>query len=683
MKRRYTCDDLGGSPIGECRDFYPSLTTAQMSGGRGENEEKYLAFQEKCAESAEAETDYYAEQGCKRRAHRMLPGGRSETRYGSPDGLQAARSGLSYPQRLERLETSLRHRTQPVRPAPARAEVVPIGTSRVSKVEELLTRASLGENQDQLSPLAYRREALPDLQEMAEQGLIDSIRLDKFTNRADKGERVSLTFAGKVGEPASGLAARVGNKILAFNERLSNTLTSGSRKKEAFSVAPDFVDGARLILRTDRGIKADFPKEARIIAINGNQAPFADLQRRAANFQVPQGKEKAAPYAIAMLLFFFKAVSDNADSKGRVRLTIMGYDDQPYTLDSVSLKGLQHSDVVQASDPKRKSYYTFRNLSKREVAEYLLGLRPRTVQRKKRRGRYLTPLAKDNPVAKPSFLDIDQYTDLEPGQMRPVAGNPRYCVYRKIVKEPVPREQEFVVTTCSRARSWQKLNQVNQVARRIVDAEETAALNPMEAPMARSRRNYARNNGPATFDPLAELMKEFGDSARLGAKITRGAPDFDAPTAHGADPYAISKGPYGARSSIPTNRRNPRKSRSTKKRAATGWNREFGRLAKEASAYQAARGCSLKDAWAAVRGGQRAAANPNELHEYHSTGPFTMDYESPYEQIRGAYEGTPAPNRRNPGYRSMKGAQLEALANRGDAGAAKEMGRRKTKRNRL
>jgi hypothetical protein len=30
----------------------------------------------------------------------------------------------------------------------------------------------------------------------------------------------------------------------------------------------------------------------------------------------------------------------------------------------------------------------------------------------------------------------------------------------------------------------------------------------------------------------------------------------------------------------------------------------------------------------------------------------------------------------------MKGAQLEALANRGDAGAAKEMRRRKTKRNR-
>ena len=682
MKRRYTCDDLGGSPIGECRDFYPSLTTAQMSGGRGENEEKYLAFQEKCAESAEAETAYYAEQGCKRRAHRMLPGGRSATRYGSPDSLQTARSGLSYPQRLERLETSLRHRTQPVRPAPARAEVVPIGATRVREVEELLTKASLGENQDQLSPRAYQEKALPALRRMVRRGLIDPARLDKFSNRADKGERVSLTFAGKVGEPASGLATRIGEKIFAFNARLSNTLTSGSRKKEPFSVAPDLVGGAQLILKTDRGVKADFPVEARIIAVNGNRAPFAELQRRAANFRVPPGREAAAPYAIALLLFFFKAVSDNADAKGRVRLTIVGYDNQPYTLPPVSLKGLQHSDVVQASDPKRKSYYTFRNLSKREVAEYLLGLRPRTVQRKKRRGRYLTPLAKDNPVAKPSFLDIDQYTDLEPGQMRPVAGNPRYCVYRKIVKKPVPREQEFVVTTCSRARSWQKLNQVNQVARRIVDAEETEALNLMEAPMARSRRNRARKNGLASFDPLAELMKEFGDSARLGARIRHGAPDFDAPTAHGADPYGLSDGPYGARSSVPTNRRNPRKSRSTKKRAPTAWNREFGRLAKEASAYQAARGCSLKEAWAAVRGGQRAAANPKERHGYHSTGPFTMDYESPYEQVRGAYEGTPAPNRRNPGYRSMKGAQLEALANRGDARAAKEMRRRKAKRNR-
>jgi len=58
-----------------------------------------------------------------------------------------------------------------------------------------------------------------------------------------------------------------------------------------------------------------------------------------------------------------------------------------------------------------------------------------------------------------------------------------------------------------------------------------------------------------------------------------------------------------------------------------------------------------------------------------------MDYESPYEQIRGAYAGTPAPNRRNPGYSSMKGVQLEALANRGDTEAEKEMRRRKTKRN--
>jgi len=387
MKRRYTCDDLGGSPIGECRDFYPSLTTAQMSGGRGENEEKYLAFQEKCAESAEAETAYYAEQGCKRRAHRMLPGGRSATRYGSPDSLQTARSGLSYPQRLERLETSLRHRTQPVRPAPARAEVVPIGATRVREVEELLTKASLGENQDQLSPRAYQEKALPALRRMVRRGLIDPARLDKFSNRADKGERVSLTFAGKVGEPASGLATRIGEKIFAFNARLSNTLTSGSRKKEPFSVAPDLVGGAQLILKTDRGVKADFPVEARIIAVNGNRAPFAELQRRAANFRVPPGREAAAPYAIALLLFFFKAVSDNADAKGRVRLTIVGYDNQPYTLPPVSLKGLQHSDVVQASDPKRKSYYTFRNLSKREVAEYLLGLRPRTVQRKKRRGR--------------------------------------------------------------------------------------------------------------------------------------------------------------------------------------------------------------------------------------------------------------------------------------------------------
>lgn len=688
-KRKYTCEDLaeGGQSTGLCRDFYPSLTPEQMSGVRGRDPALYRDFQEKCAESAREGTDYYSKHGCKRSAHRMLPRGRSAVRYGQPEATRPSESGLSYSERLNDLRTPLRRRTQPPEDPRDKAPVIPIQSGALNRVTEILTRATAEDpdgQRDQLLGEEFSRVALPRLEKMAQAGIVDPERLKKFAARIERtsGDIVVFFFASKSGPP-SGLAARTSEALEEFNKRLSNTLTSGGRSKsnQPYSVLPSMLGGGYKltvdIARSRKPPSLKLARSARIVAVNGNTQPFRILASRAREVDPPKGQEQTAAFGLALILYFFKVLSDSVDAKNRVALTVATIDEGTYTFPSVSLRGLQHSDVLRLPDSKRKNYYTFRNLSKRDVAEYLLGLAPKKVHRKKRRGRYLPPLAKENPVAKPSFIDINAYADLEPGQLRPIPTNPRYCVYRKIVKSPASREEEFHVTTCARARSWQKLNQVNQVARQIVDAEDAASLNPMEAPMARSRRNRARKNGLATFDPLAELMKEFGDSARLGAKI---APDFDAPTAHGADPYAISKGPYGARSSIPTNRRNPRKSRSTKKRAATAWNREFGRLAKEASAYQAARGCSLKEAWAAVRGGQRAAANPSPRRGRHDVGPFTMDYESPYEQVRGPYEGTPSPNRRNPSYRSMKGAQLEALSNRGDAAAVKEIRRRRKKR---
>ena len=52
-----------------------------------------------------------------------------------------------------------------------------------------------------------------------------------------------------------------------------------------------------------------------------------------------------------------------------------------------------------------------------------------------------------------------------------------------------------------------------------------------------------------------------------------------------------------------------RKAAAPKSAKAAAWRAEFGRLAKAVQAYQAQHGCSLKAAWAAVRGGA-VASNP-------------------------------------------------------------------------
>ena len=679
-KRKYTCEDLaeGGQSTGLCRDFYPSLTPEQMSGGRGRDPARYRDFQEKCAESAREGTDYYSKHGCKRSAHRMLPRGRSAVRYGQPEATRSSESGLSYAERLNDLRTPLRRRTQPPEDPRDKAPVIPIQSGALNRVTEILTRATAEDpdgQRDQLLGEEFSRVALPRLEKMAQAGIVDPERLKKFAARIERtsGDIVVFFFASKSGPP-SGLAARTSEALEEFNKRLSNTLTSGGRSKsnQPYSVLPSLLGGEyKLTVDIDRARKPPslkLARSARIVAVNGNTQPFRILASRAREVDPPKGQEQTAAFGLALILYFFKVLSDSVDAKNRVALTVATIDGGTYTFPSVSLRGLQHSDVLRLPDSKRKNYYTFRSLSKRDVAEYLLGLAPKKVHRKKRRGRYLPPLAKENPVAKPSFIDINAYADLEPGQLRPIPTNPRYCVYRKIVKSPASREEEFHVTTCARARSWQKLNQVNQVARQIVDAEDAASLNPMEAPMARSRRNSARNNrGAKPFDPLAELMKEFGSSARLGKSIKRGAPRFDAPVQHGADPYAITKRAHGQRISVPTNRRNPRRTARMNPAQA-----DFASKSRQAAELMRS-GMSRKEAWAAL-------SNPSPRRGRHDVGPFTMDYESPYEQVRGPYEGTPSPNRRNPSYRSMKGAQLEALSNRGDAAAVKEIRRRRKKR---
>ena len=60
-----------------------------------------------------------------------------------------------------------------------------------------------------------------------------------------------------------------------------------------------------------------------------------------------------------------------------------------------------------------------------------------------------------------------------------------------------------------------------------------ALLNPQSS----SETTMARN-----FDPLAELIAEFGPSARLGAELPSGTPEYDStyPTSGGRGPYGLS-----------------------------------------------------------------------------------------------------------------------------------------------
>jgi hypothetical protein len=135
------------------------------------------------------------------------------------------------------------------------------------------------------------------------------------------------------------------------------------------------------------------------------------------------------------------------------------------------------------------------------------------------------------------------------------------------------------------------------------------------------RRAPARVAAPA-FDPLAELIKEFTPQPKA-RRLYRRSPNLAKPTRFSDDPYAISKDPYGSRTSLPTNRRNPRrkKARSNPDAAA-------------AMQLHHNTGMSLKQAWQCVKRGE---------------SPY--DFGSQYEYRRGPYtaaDASPPVNRRNP-----------------------------------
>lgn len=689
-KTRYTCADWGdadGNNTGICRDFLPSSRKA------GQSEKEYREFQRRCAESAREGTGFYREQGCKRAAHMMLPYGRSGVRYGPPATTVPPQSGEAYSERLESVRTPLARRTQSSRwevPTPKRGQEAQkdLNPRLTQQVRQLLSRAADADGF--LTPAGYAQTAAPELQELVGFTPLVPARIEKLATRIQDTRKplLHLWKAGaRPGQVPEGLMSRLARGLGAFNRRFTHAAAGPNVKSAKVTVEPD---PALLRLRVaveDRNylIPGMDTRHMRVVALNGQEEPFARLKARSQDPDVVQARrasraERYIPYSGALLLFFFQAATAAAkeDPKGRVAVTVEDTKGRRYTFPSVSLRGLQHSDLMQAYDPSRKSYYTLNNLTDNEVAEYLLGLKPSSQKRKKRRGRNLPPLsARNNPVARPSFLDISAYRDLAPGSYRPIPSNPTYCVYRKVLKGPASTEEEFKVTTCKRAQSWQAIRPENQLARLVEETQAaTLSTNPRRAPMGRRRKN---------FDPLAELMAEFGPTARLGKRQKRGAPNFDRRVRHPQypgkkhghyDPYAQTVAPYPARTSVPTNRRNPRPS-------MTPAQAEFAENSRKAAALMRENGMSRKQAWDVVRN------NPDDTKYFrqtgdHNTGPFMQDFSSPYEIRRGAYDATgpstPPVNRRNPSMRKMSGSQLEALSNGGDRAAARELKRREKRR---
>lgn len=153
------------------------------------------------------------------------------------------------------------------------------------------------------------------------------------------------------------------------------------------------------------------------------------------------------------------------------------------------------------------------------------------------------------------LVDFHEFQDLKPGEFRTLPGTKDKCIFRKKGKPGADPKSvdpaDFIATTCARARSFQKLMQLNALVKEVAQHRPAAPLassNPSsETPMAQN------------FDPLAELIKEFGPSAHLGEELPSSAPEYDStyPASMDRGPFGLSTAAYGARRSLPVNRRNP------------------------------------------------------------------------------------------------------------------------------
>jgi hypothetical protein len=499
----YNCEEvLAADPgtTGECRDFLPSTRAVAT------NIEAYLATQAQCSTLAAAGKDAeYAAAKCKREAHLMLPGGRQGRRYGPPTSPEPSASGESYSARLGALsppQTPLRHRTQ----SPASREGVrsyweqrraesPASVQSTAKMRPVERAFLDAKAPSSLTPETYR-ELRPRLERLASEGIIDPERLAAFSQKASK----NRLYFGVGGKAPPNLAYRLFQAQFLLGNRIGRTY--GARVPNGTFLVYADIDAGIIGLRRDASYTPEGQdQESRITALDGDPAYLANVSKRAARIReyvqsLPATADSKALVTQIMMMAFFKALW-----------------------------------AAGAASPTKKV----------------------TITTEDRRGNIWT--------SAPISLRGLQHSDVTGFRDPP---SPSYYTFRDLTHPQIaafltgegPKRRRS--GRRKRGRYLSPLNaKSNPVGSSLYDDAEPLYTSPTEAPMARKKR--ARNNAGKKFDPLAELMREFGPSARLGARNRSASPRFDAvySASGGKGPYGISDAPYGSRASLPTSRRNP------------------------------------------------------------------------------------------------------------------------------
>lgn len=715
----YECHDLDREAWpGPCRNFSPSL--AKTKKNREMTWEEYEAFQADCRSLASNEGEFRAA-GCKRYAHRQLPQGRQGTRYGALTGpLRQGADGLTYEQRVEspRLTPALR-RTQSPLAAPETRQ----GVFARRRVEEATAEATARAGEAQILAV-LRREAGPD----------ERLMLNRPKAAA------LLAQLGDLVQPERGeeLLAALGTRTERFFGEQADAQGESNLPEimRDLAFAAEVYQAEPLMRRADRNpLALRTPSTGWYVAMGERDAyrlrrvlvgdaqievkPLVDqLQnqaRRLAPLRTGRGldtdeKGEARKLSQAQQLAFFRLLRRELERhEGNVTF-VFAFEGQEVRVE-VPRSTLQHSDVSASRSRKRRPDYTrLTFLTLPDLASFLAGTTTSS-PRRTLRGRRLPPVttARNNPMARPKFVNFPDYTDLQPGEMRPIPSDPLYCVYRKSGRNVhlLPLEAQFEITTCSRAQSWQRLNQ-----RALSPSDTPRPLRPaltQENPMARSRRN-------PPFDPLAALMAEYGPKARLGASQASLSPEFNETykASGGYGPYGLSDAPYGGQAMLPVNRRNPNGGHAHARRNAgepLDMNQKGLKWRDFVKAYGERRDTFVvptplaSQKWAEYKRlhgivtdpkvaerlrslgkGKKARKNQGDMGETAPLSPW--EHESEYELVRGAYgpgSEMPPVNRRNPRrnpapesvrYDDLSTAQLTFLSNTGDESASRELARR-------
>ena len=640
----YSCDELEGKDLLECRDFTPSGTTDKRGA--------YKAKQKECKDLADAGDEKgYKAAGCKREGHIMVPEGRGALRYGypeprKPDWKPAAEvkelypAGKPYVERLTAIdpfETPLTARTQSQFLFSEETRLRAEKAQRRKKANDRMIEALKKEAQREVEegsglpqvPLVPGKE-MGWLEQLIREEKDPGVRKELRRRRRSLQKRLKGRRKTVEADPErmrrgtgmqlpavaydAGLLKALGKQLggpIAFEPTGFGDVNSTNPKSPIGILGPTGQvrpGGKRIETLSSGGKTVEIRELLRRFMLKLSHQP--GLVRALTRPGEGRGQQAAARAMRKWLL-------QNPGPEVVVGLSGGKVVRIPWSK-------LQHSIVSPKADKRGPpDYKRLRNLTIEDLPEA-----SSYIPKKKRRGRRLRKLrkARTNPMTT-YFINPEDYTNLEPGDYVELPSRPGKVVYKN-------SKGELKVTTESRAIAWKEYGAVAKemkplakVLRKDEDVEvklKRSRINRKEPHMARRKKS---------FDPLGELMKEFGPTARRGKKIRSGAPKRGG---------GYSVGPFGARSSIPINRRNPKKRKSRKSRKPSEWNVLFGKISRRASEIQHRKGCSYKKAFDDAR--YEIAPNYHAKAARRNKGPQWEQDLGPYLDDR---RYVPA-NRRNP-----------------------------------